>query len=769
MPIYKVQAPDGTVIKVEAPEGASQDDLISFAQANWKAPATKPQAAPAPAAPAQTPKVGGVRGFLGDMVASGARYSTPGMIARLGGMLNPDVGATPEQVDEFAKGALIGAGKTVSDLGQGARLLAMGVGNSPIMPTNALLGAMGRGPMVSNESYDKMMGELQQKAQTDKGLENVPGSTTGQLAGNLALGLALPVRGPQAAAMAAKAPLSTAMGTGAAYGMGFGALTPQTEQSQLEAGGKSAAIGAAIPLGMAGVGKAAGWTQRTDNPLATWMRLPGARREKLAEALAGSKPNEIAARIENFKGPEIPGLPQSAAQIAREERIPNLAAFEGFAKQRLNEVGDRLDLERSSAMSQALRSFGKTPQDADAAEKLAKEAFAQNFGKIASKKVSPEATSELMQRAIAEKLSSKASALQQQGKMLTEAKRPSTLEINGGNIYADLAAETLKKEALSSARESGKVAAQRQKEANFLKSQLDALLKTDSQAEKSLYPLLARPSGQKATEAAMKVAAERGHKFPEPGENYTIGDLQIYKKAMDKVFENPAEHGLAGMDKAAQTGTRQEFVKWLEHKAPEWARVRDSFKSDMVPVTQMRLGQQLEKSLYSPLARTTDDIGSRIAAQKLQKEQFARAFENAPQTIKGATNQQMYKRLEDALLPENFAKANAVRRELSRDDDLLSQAQKGSPELARIFGMQADQLKVPTGLNSPLTVSKAIINMLSGGASEKAKTDVAQMVLTNPQAFAALLRRSQDKQSPVSPYLNNFIATQAPSAAYRSQ
>ena len=36
MPVTKVQAPDGSTISVEHPEGASQDDILSFAQANYK-------------------------------------------------------------------------------------------------------------------------------------------------------------------------------------------------------------------------------------------------------------------------------------------------------------------------------------------------------------------------------------------------------------------------------------------------------------------------------------------------------------------------------------------------------------------------------------------------------------------------------------------------------------------------------------------------------------------------------------------------------------
>jgi hypothetical protein len=36
MPITKVEGPDGKIIKVEHPEGASQEEILSFAEQNYK-------------------------------------------------------------------------------------------------------------------------------------------------------------------------------------------------------------------------------------------------------------------------------------------------------------------------------------------------------------------------------------------------------------------------------------------------------------------------------------------------------------------------------------------------------------------------------------------------------------------------------------------------------------------------------------------------------------------------------------------------------------
>jgi len=38
MPIYEITSPDGKILEITAPEGASMDDVLSYAKQNYKIP-----------------------------------------------------------------------------------------------------------------------------------------------------------------------------------------------------------------------------------------------------------------------------------------------------------------------------------------------------------------------------------------------------------------------------------------------------------------------------------------------------------------------------------------------------------------------------------------------------------------------------------------------------------------------------------------------------------------------------------------------------------
>lgn len=97
MPIFNVTAPDGTVIEVNAPEGATQAQAIAYAQSQYKAPTPA-----TPSAPAEVPAIETYR-QAGEKISA----ATPQIVKDVGGkVINAAsnlYGALPEPIQQGAK------------------------------------------------------------------------------------------------------------------------------------------------------------------------------------------------------------------------------------------------------------------------------------------------------------------------------------------------------------------------------------------------------------------------------------------------------------------------------------------------------------------------------------------------------------------------------------------------------------------------------------------------------------------------------------------
>ena len=154
MPIHRIQAPDGKIIKVEAPDGASQEEIVSFAAQSYVQ--QQQQSA--------QPRVDN-RG-IGERVLSAAQ-NVPNRIA--------------QQASDFGTGALT----SFYGLGQGAANLAGGVSSRLDLPRNETVSAnvdrinafLKKRRLANQAEYD---------ARPQKGLFNVD-ETLGEVAGAAAM------------------------------------------------------------------------------------------------------------------------------------------------------------------------------------------------------------------------------------------------------------------------------------------------------------------------------------------------------------------------------------------------------------------------------------------------------------------------------------------------------------------------------------------------------------------------------------------------------
>lgn len=225
--------------------------------------------------------------------------------------------------------------------------------------------------------------------------------------------------------------------------------------------------------------------------------------------------------------------------------------------------------------------------------------------------------------------------------------------------------------------------------------------------------LMNRPSMQIAVQEATKIAAETGETAT------PISALHNVKLALDKIVSKPEDYGLGGAQKAAIAKTRQQFIDELS-MVPEYARARADFAAQSVPINKMQIAQELLKAATEPLTEGATRAGA-----------FARAVEEAPKTIKKATGQQFFTKLEDVLSPEEMEVVNNVRDEFRRTKLSEEQAKFGStaaPEVGELASAKITSAMNIPFLNRTWTIANTLVKRSLGRIDERLATEIGMMM-----------------------------------------
>jgi hypothetical protein len=240
--------------------------------------------------------------------------------------------------------------------------------------------------------------------------------------------------------------------------------------------------------------------------------------------------------------------------------------------------------------------------------------------------------------------------------------------------------------------------------------------------------LLTRPSMKAAFKVADDLAAERGAAAT------PMEALHNVKLALDQIVSEPGDYGLAGAQKAAIQGTRKEFIKELEKNAA-YKKARADFAAQSAPINRMQVAQQLQKSLTAPLTGEATRAGA-----------FATAVEEAPRTIKKATGQQFFSKLEDILGPDDMKIVNDIRDEFRRTKLADEQARLGraaAPEVDELASARiASSMNIPF-LNRAWTIANTVIKRSLGRIDEKLATEIGMMMQDPAELSKAITKAKQ--------------------------
>ncbi len=452
------------------------------------------------------------------------------------------------------------------------------------------------------------------------------------------------------------------------------------------------------------------------------VELAGPARQQIVDALLNAK--QLVPGSAPTAGEAIASIPE-ATQLAAHQKAMSRA--EGNAPN-----FQAREAAQEAARANALDTVAQTPEALTAAKAERAANAQENYGAIKDKLVNPASDVQLMQEAIANRAASKASALQDAGRFSTiEAENLTRagdyVPVPGMPRVAGRVSEFPERaaEGSAAAKETLGIARQRFGEEKFLSNTMDLLGETVGLSDKSLTPLLSRPSMRAAVQDAIKGAQETGSYFPTKlGDKFSIANLQRMKQSLDDAVSDPASFGIKATEAKEIAGTREAFKNWLSNRSPEWRDARLQYAEDSRPINQMEVGQYLKDKLTSPLDSGTERAGP-----------FSQAVRDAPGTIKRSTGQPMYDELSQVLTQPQNDVVQAILGDLSRKAQYESSA-KGT----NLAGpAEASPLHLPNLLSRPMMATNWVMKLIQGD-KEGALNKIAGDRYLDPQKLAEVLK-----------------------------
>jgi hypothetical protein len=232
--------------------------------------------------------------------------------------------------------------------------------------------------------------------------------------------------------------------------------------------------------------------------------------------------------------------------------------------------------------------------------------------------------------------------------------------------------------------------------------------------------------------------------------------LQFIKLSLDKQLSKTGDTALSGTEKREVALVKDELMGWLSPKNPAYQKAREEFSAASKPINQMEIGQFLETKLNSAL--DTEKAGS-----------FALAVRDAASTIKRASGEARFQKLEEVLTPKQNAAISGVLADLQRASKAKELAAR-----ARALNIDANEAELPQLLNRTAAITNAVLRALKRNATEDMNREMAKL-FANPKELAAFMSsvpksRAKDLAEAIYSKLNpqnkaildNLVEIQAP-------
>jgi len=668
-------------------------------------------------------------------------------------------------------------------------------------------------PPEAQQYYDTGGDQLDEKvAEKQRAWEDLKRSTMELGEWDVAGGLGAMAGGAATLPGAVPASLAGRVAYGAGTGAAMGAMAPQ-QQAGLEHNAQGAGIGLAagalVPLGLEGLNKLGKVLYHAGIEPHFDAGRTAIRGRAYLDA-GGERIDDIAAALRNYV-PKVDGSEATAGEAAAGAGSAEFSAMQNSAEGVLPSEYVARGKARDAARLSAVRSVGGDDEALALAEALRDRNAANNYGKIRSTEVAPQADDALMEAEIANSTRQKAEALQMAGKFQTDAAQQESLARGGmvappatntgtgvttvqprgvpeqrvtqsaypaeglptaegamrsdgmpGSAYPvpgqprvpPRYTENAQRvpEARAAIEDAMGVYETRKIEENWLRDMQAKLLEQSGGASKTgLEDFINRPSIQDALGDARKSAAEAGLPFPKsPDEPFSIQNLQDIKESLDR--------GISAASKAESAGRRPEVG------SSKLASTRDNFVAWLeskspewgAARTQYRedsapINQmKVGQFLEGKLTNALDEEAPQRAAA------YANALRDAPGSVaQRVTGTPRFQKLTEVLNPEQLRAVESVRDDLASMAEQQRLARAGSrsgKNVMQAFTNSIDATghsgQLPNLLSRPAMAFNFIMRRLKGQMDEKLAREIAQEML-DPKATGQAIERAITRRDDV--------------------
>lgn len=250
--------------------------------------------------------------------------------------------------------------------------------------------------------------------------------------------------------------------------------------------------------------------------------------------------------------------------------------------------------------------------------------------------------------------------------------------------------------------------------------------------DKKLRSLLQLPSLQKAVEQASVIAREDGQKLKFEGADprllvgdVPVRDLHYVKMGLDKILQNPKDHGLDAVGQAKINETRNALLQWIDDKSPAYKFARETFAADKQVEDRMKIGKKLAETLTSSLGTSERALP------------FANAVQNEAKTLKSSTGRKMYDKLADVMTPQELRSIEGVGKDLARKDEFTRLARQTNMGAADAIPGQVEH-RLPNLLNVYAAAANKAMGLIGKSAEEKIAARAGGLYL-DPKEFSKFI------------------------------